>query len=238
MVSVHADWAIGDPNGFRLALGRAVGVAQQYHALVTVGVVPSRPDPGQYIQPGAEVEGGVRRVARFVERPTRRARGRDGARQPGNSILVWRTGDFLDEVRRLTPEIAPALHAHADDLRSFFSAVTPVSVDVGVLERSDRVLVLAGDFGWDDVGAWGALRRVRRLDARAIAVHGEVFALEAHGNVVQSEGPAVVLYGVDDLVVVARDGLVVVTTTDRSAISGPLLNFPRRRSRRERLRDI
>jgi mannose-1-phosphate guanylyltransferase len=65
---------------------------------------------------------------------------------------VWRVGDFLDDVRRLTPEVAPALHAYAHDIRGFFGAVTPISVDVGVLERSDRVVVLAGDFGWDDVG--------------------------------------------------------------------------------------
>ena len=50
----------------------------------------------------------------------------------------------MDEVRRLTPEIAGALHAHAQDLARFFAAVTPVSVDVGVLERSDRVVVLPG----------------------------------------------------------------------------------------------
>ena len=57
-------------------------------------------------------------------------------------IFVWQVGDFLDDVRRLTPEVAGALHAHADDLNAFFAAVTPISVDVGVLERSDRVVVL------------------------------------------------------------------------------------------------
>ena len=134
-----------------------------------------------------------------------------------SGIFVWRTGDFLDAVRRLTPEIAPALHAHADDVHGFFTAVTPISVDVGVLERSERVLVLAGDFGWDDVGAWGALRRVRAPDPSGNAVHGDVYAVEAHANVVHSDGPSVVLYGVDDLVVVARHGLVLVTTTERSS---------------------
>jgi mannose-1-phosphate guanylyltransferase len=220
MVSVHADWAIADDEGFRRTLQRAVTVAEQQHALVTVGVVPSRPDPGfGYIQPGAEIADGVRRVARFVEKPDRvRAAAMMDAGDLWNSgIFVWRTGDFLDAVRRLTPEIAPALHAHADDVRAFFASVTPVSVDVGVLERSQRVLVLAGDFGWDDVGAWGALRRVRAADASGNAVYGDVYAVDAHANVVHSDGPSVVLYGVDDLVVVVRDGLVLVTTTDRSS---------------------
>ena len=64
--------------------------------------------------------------------------------------------------------------AHAGDIDAFFAGVTPISVDVGVLERSARVLVVAGDFGWDDVGTWAALRRVRRRDAAGNATFGEV----------------------------------------------------------------
>ena len=126
-------------------------------------------------------------------------------------------GDFLDDVRRLTPEVAPALHSFADDLHRFFSAVTPVSVDVGVLERSNRVAVLPGDFGWDDVGTWGALRRVRTQDASGNAVHGRTYAVDARGNVVHAPTATVVLYGVSNLVAVVEDGLVLITTVDRSS---------------------
>jgi mannose-1-phosphate guanylyltransferase len=79
------------------------------------------------------------------------------------------------------------------------------------------VLVIPGDFAWDDVGTWSALGRVRRLDESHNAASGEVFALDAARNVVHAEGNAVVLYGVDDLVVVSRDGLTLVTTRERSA---------------------
>jgi len=219
MISVHADWAVADPEAFRRALTKAVGVAENHHALVTVGVVPTRPDPGfGYIQPGTEVATGIRRVARFIEKPDReRAAQMVKAGDLWNSgIFVWRTGDFLDDIRRLTPEIAPALHVYADDLRGFFNAVTPISVDVGVLERSQRVMVLAGDFGWDDVGAWAALRRVRTHDALGNVGHGEIYPVAARDNVVHSEDIPVVLYGVSDLVIVVRDGLVLVTTTERS----------------------
>ncbi|HTR79227.1 MAG TPA: sugar phosphate nucleotidyltransferase, partial [Gemmatimonadaceae bacterium] len=177
------------------------------------------PDPGfGYIQPGTEVATGIRRVARFIEKPDReRAAQMVKAGDLWNSgIFVWRTGDFLDDIRRLTPEIAPALHVYADDLRGFFNAVTPISVDVGVLERSQRVMVLAGDFGWDDVGAWAALRRVRTHDALGNVGHGEIYPIAARDNVVHSEDIPVVLYGVSDLVIVVRDGLVLVTTTERS----------------------
>lgn len=220
MLSVHADWAVADAEGFRTSLRRAAEAASRHHALVTVGVVPSRPDPGfGYIQADGEVERGVRRVSRFVEKPDR-ARAEEMVRDGflwNSGIFVWRVGDLLDEVRAHTPEVAPALAAHPDDIDRFFGAVRPVSVDVGVLERSERVLVLAGDFGWDDVGTWAALHRVRAHDAQGNALNGDVHTLDAHANVVHAEGSTVVLYGVENLVVVAREGMVLVTTVDRAA---------------------
>lgn len=220
MISVHADWSVADATGFQRALVRAADVAEQHAALVTVGVVPTRADPGfGYIQPGGPLDEGVRRVARFVEKPDRiRA---EEMRRDGylwnSGIFVWRVGDFLDDVRRLTPEIAPALHAYADDLAGFFASVTPVSVDVGVLERSNRVVVLAGSFGWDDVGTWGALKRVRANDGSGNSIHGRAYAVDARDNVVHATDATVVLYGVSNLVAVAHDGLVLITTVERSS---------------------
>jgi mannose-1-phosphate guanylyltransferase len=220
MISVHADWSIGDPAGFRTALAQGVRVAESHEALVTVGVVPTRADPGfGYIQPGKELEPGVHRVARFVEKPDRA--NAEVMRREGylwnSGIFVWRVGDFLDDVRRLTPEVAPALHKFADDIQAFFATVTPVSVDVGVLERSERVVVLPGDFGWDDVGTWGSLKRVRPLDVAGNAAHGAVVAVDARDNVVHAPGSTVILYGVSDLVVVVENGLTLVTTVERSS---------------------
>jgi mannose-1-phosphate guanylyltransferase len=224
MISVHADWAIGDDDGFRDALTVAAAAAETHRSLVTVGIVPTRPDPGfGYIEPGESVsqrEIGVRRAARFVEKPTReRATEMVNKGYLWNSgIFAWRVGDFLDEVRALAPEIAPALERHPDSLAKFFAAVpVPVPVDTAVLERSKKVLVVAGDFGWDDVGTWGSLHRVRQRDAQGNATSGDVHALDATNNVVHAEGQQVVLYGVKDLVVIARDGLTVVTTVDGSA---------------------
>ena len=220
MISVHADWAVSQPQAFRDALSHAADAAAAKHALVTVGIVPTRPDPGfGYIEPDGEVAPGVRRVQRFVEKPDR-ARAEQMCRDGflwNSGIFVWRVGDFLDEIHAHTPEVATALDAARGDIDRFFETVTPISVDVGVLERSDRVLVLPGDFGWDDVGTWAALRRVRALDADGNAVSGKVVTRDAHDNVVQAEGNEVVLYGVDGLVVVTRDGLTLVTTVDRSA---------------------
>ena len=228
MICVHADWAIGDPAGFGDALVRAAVAAEQHRALVTVGVVPTRDDPGfGYIQPADEVEGGVFRVARFVEKPTRERAAemrRDGYLW-NSGIFAWRVADFLDEIEALTPEIAPALRDAGGDLGRFFAGVAkPIAVDVGVLERSKRVLVLPGDFGWDDVGTWAAIGRVRKRDADGNAASGLVHALEARGNVVHAEGNSVVLYGVSDLVVVTANGVTLVTTPERAADLKTLLD--------------
>ena len=195
MICVHSDWAIADDEGFVGALAAAERVAIEESALVTVGVLPTRPDPGfGYIQLGEKTESGAFMVTRFVEKPDKLR-----AESMVHQGYLWNSGIFAWRVA------------------AFFDAVVPVSVDVGVLERSKRVRVLRGDFGWDDVGTWGALRRVKPEDDTGNVTSGDVFAMDARANVVHAEGSSVVLYGVSDLVVVTREGLTLVTTTDRSA---------------------
>jgi mannose-1-phosphate guanylyltransferase len=232
MVCTHADWAIGDVSAFRGTLDRAAHVALEHHALVTVGIVPTRPDPGfGYIQPGEalsadEARSAVRRVVRFAEKPDAAMAAQmvaDGYLW-NSGIFAWCVGDLLDEVQAHTPEVQPALAAAGDDLERFFAAVRPIAIDVGVLERSQRVLVLPGNFGWDDVGTWAALHRVRAHDAQGNAMLGPSHACQSTGNVVHADGTQVVLYGVDDLVVVARAGLVMVTSRARAADLKTLLD--------------
>ncbi|MBC7788456.1 MAG: mannose-1-phosphate guanylyltransferase [Anaerolineae bacterium] len=225
MLCVHADWAIGDEDGFRRVLSLAADTAEHENALVTVGVVPTRPDPGfGYIQL-ADAVNGAYRVARFTEKPDVPTAGqmlRDGYLW-NSGIFVWRVSDFLGELRTHTPEVAHALAGNGN-IESFFDSVKPTSVDEGLLERSGRVLVIPGDFQWDDVGTWAALRRVRPRDALGNALAGDVHSVESNGNVVHAEGNRVVLYGVSDLVVVSREGLTLVTTVERAADLKTLLD--------------
>jgi mannose-1-phosphate guanylyltransferase len=218
MVCVHADWAIRDNSAFTNALRAAARVAQNSEALVTVGVVPTRDDPGLgYVVAGAAHESGAFAVARFVEKPGREEAAqlrREGALW-NSGIFAWRVDVFLQQLGNHTPEVAAALElADAD---AFFGAVKNVSIDVGLLERSNHVLVLPGDFGWDDIGTWSALLRSRPADPAGNVMHGTAYAVEATGNVVHAEGATVVLYGVHDLVVVASGDLTLVTTPERSS---------------------
>lgn len=223
MICIHADWAISDDAMFVSTLRDAATLAESRNALVTVGIVPTRPDTGfGYLEPGEPVDGGFK-VKRFIEKPDR-----EGAKLLvasgalwNSGIFCWRASDFLSELRTHTPEVATALDQHATARASrskdeFFSFVKPVSVDVGLLERSANVLAVRGEFGWDDMGTWGALRRARTPDLHGNVVSGRTHLLESRRNVVHAEGDAVVLYGVEDLVVVSRPGLTLVTTVEKA----------------------
>ncbi len=221
MCCVHADWSVSDPEGFRAALLAAADAGRATEALATVGIVATRADPGfGYIVPGAVWHAPARRVARFEEKPSRERAAQliqQGALW-NSGIFVWGARQFLEVVAQHTPELHAALERPVDDAAGFFAAVrSPVSVDVGVLERAPHVVVVPGDFGWDDVGTWAALRRVRALDQAGNALHGDATAVQSAGNVVHSEHGRVVLFGVDDLVVVQADTLTLVTTIERAA---------------------
>lgn len=214
VLSVHADWAIADAVAFRRTAQRALDVAATQDVLVTVGVVPTRPETGfGYIIPGAVLDGDATRVETFTEKPDSA-----GARTLIAEGAVWNSGLFAWTARRLraeleahTPELAPALPLlDRRDVVGFFAGVTPVSIDIGVLERSDRVAMVPGNFPWDDVGTWDALPRVRGGGPDGNVSHGPVYLNGAERCVVWSDGDPIVAHGIKDLVVVHANGRILV----------------------------
>jgi mannose-1-phosphate guanylyltransferase len=97
-----------------------------------------------------------------------------------------------------------------------YDAVKPVSIDVGLFERTARGAVLEGDFGWDDVGSWAALRRVRPTDAAGNIVVGDAHVVDATDCVVWSEDGTTVVSGLAGVVVVRARGITLVTTAERA----------------------
>ncbi len=228
ILSTHADWFIADPLAFRRTAEQALRSAVQHDSLVTVGMVPSRPETGYgYIVPGEQLDGTTSRVARFQEKPdASRALDLMAEGALWNSGLVaWSARRLLEEVKEHTPEVSQALgRLEAGDVAGFFRDVKPVSIDVGVLERSRRVAVVPGAFAWDDVGTWDALVRVRERDKRGNVTHGAVFIHDATYSVAWSDGAPVVLYGVRDLIVVNANGRILVMPRDRAADLKQLLD--------------
>jgi len=237
VLSLHADWHVGDDAAFRTAATRALETARRHDVLVTVGIRPSRPEIGYgYIQPGDPLDQTARRVRRFIEKPSAdRAQSLIAEGSLWNSgLFAWSAARFLAETKAVAPEIAPHLpHLEAGDLEAFFAAVTPVAVDVSHFERSRNVAVVAGEFPWDDVGTWGALGRARAPDAAGNVLVGDAVASAASDCVVWADDGPVVLDGVHDLVIVRANGITLVTSRERSAQLKSLLEtLP------QRLRDL
>jgi mannose-1-phosphate guanylyltransferase len=138
---------------------------------------------------------------------------------------VWRARVVLEELAAHTRELEHGLPClEAGDMTAFAELVTSVSIDRGLLERSANVVVMPGDFAWDDVGTWASLRRVRELDDTGNGVMGEVHCVDASGNVIHADGCCVVAYGISGMIVVSIQGLTFVTTQERALELGPLLN--------------
>jgi mannose-1-phosphate guanylyltransferase len=233
--SVHADLAVAFPDAFTHVVREASRVASLDDVIVTVGVPGNRPETGfGYILPGQSLRsdlplaaGGACHVARFVEKPTREL-----AESMLGKGALWNTGIFVARTRvarDLLAEHAEELHSglaalEARDLEGFARRISAVSIERGLFERCDRLVVLPGDFGWDDLGTWASLRRARELDDNGNGAFGRAHFVDATANVVHAEGAPVVLYGVSGLLVVTLHGLTFVTPLDRAADLKPLLD--------------
>ena len=232
---LHADLAVAYPEALRFALRRAAGIASREEVLVALGANPSRNDTAfGYLLPGEALdyespitEGGAAHVTRFREKPDAESALRliaDGALW-NTGIFVWEAGEVLDQLADFTPEVEPGLAAlRANDPDEFARVVGSVSLERGLLERTNRLVVLPTDCGWDDVGTWACLRRSRELDDDGNGAMGPAHFVDATSNIVHAEHGQVVLYGVNKLLVVSLRGITFVTTLARARDLKPLLD--------------
>jgi mannose-1-phosphate guanylyltransferase len=221
VLSLHADWHVADPAAFQSTASQALGAAEGDGRLVTVGIVPSRVETGYgYIIPGQPAGSGTFQVQRFTEKPDAVLAGELLAQGAlwNSGLFAWAAPVLLEQIDRFTPEIAPHLvRLDEGDVAGFFAAVTPVSIDVGLLERSDAVVVMPGRFAWDDIGTWEALTRVRSLDATGNVRSGPVAAIDSEECILWSDGTPIVASGVRGLVIVAANGRILVMDRHRAA---------------------
>jgi mannose-1-phosphate guanylyltransferase len=219
MLSLHADWAVGDDRAFRAAARNALGVAAEYDVLVTVGVTPARNETSYgYIVPGKPL-GSARAVRRFVEKPSaaRAALLRRRGALWNTGLFAWGVARFIGEAGAHARELRDAWPAlSAGDVAGFFAKARPVAVDVAVLERTRRLAVVTGTFRWDDIGSWDALLRVRKADARGNVVVGNAtLADDVRRSVIWAENEHVAVIGVEDMIVVRANGHTLVMPTGR-----------------------
>ncbi|HVP25256.1 MAG TPA: mannose-1-phosphate guanylyltransferase/mannose-6-phosphate isomerase [Methanomicrobiales archaeon] len=184
----------------------AAGLARDH--LVTFGVTPTKTYTGYgYIRPGEDLKGGYR-VSEFREKPDEAT----AARLIAEGCL-WNSGIFLlsppcffAELSKHQPEMAEAFAGGDLD----YGALPPLSMDYGLLERSDRVAVVPLRAAWDDLGDFGALYEHEPHDRAGNA--GKAEFIDAHGNYVHA--------GEKHVGIIAADDLVVVDTPDALLVCG------------------
>ena len=221
VLALHSDWSVGDQDAFVATANAALFAARNHDRLITVGIVPSRPDTGYgYIVPGPALDETVRTVKRFAEKPDAKTAldlMAEGALW-NSGLFAWTASRLLAEVEKHTPEIGPHLIRLAEgDVAGFFAGVGAVSIDIGVLERSDCVAVVPGHFDWDDVGTWEALTRVRARDAQGNVAVGPVVFLDSTDCIAWSDGTPLVVGDLRDVVAVAANGRVLVIRRSQAA---------------------
>lgn len=233
--AVHADLAVAFPEVFRQTVRRAAAVAAREAAPVSIGIRASRAEPAfGYVVPGLPLEadrsladGGAATTSRYVEKPSvveAQAQLAAGALWHGG-ILVAPARALLRQLAAHTPEVADGLDGiRRGDVDAFVARVRAISLERGLLERTDRLLVMLGEFGWDDVGTWASLRRARDLDDDGNGAVGDVRFVDAESNVVHAGHGTVVVYGVSQLLVVTLDGLTFVTSLERATDLNRLLD--------------
>ncbi|MFN3482205.1 MAG: mannose-1-phosphate guanylyltransferase/mannose-6-phosphate isomerase [Rhabdaerophilum calidifontis] len=240
-----ADHMVLDPPGFRAAAAAGRAAAMQ-GAIVTFGIVPAGPATGYgYIEAGEITAAPARRVARFVEKPDRATAERYVAEG-----FLWNSGNFLfrpeivlAEYERNDPESLAAIRealtrANRDlgapvfDEDSFLRA-RKTSFDYAVMEKTTRAAVVAGDFGWSDIGGWDALWGITAQDQHGNAARGDALFTDSEGCYVSSEDQLVTTLGLKDVVVVATRDAVLVADKGRTGEVKGVVETLRKQGRSE-----
>ncbi|MCL2670316.1 MAG: mannose-1-phosphate guanylyltransferase [Syntrophaceae bacterium] len=232
MACLPADHRIADETVFLRVLDAAARAAA-HGALVTVGIQPTGPETGYgYIEQGsplpAEGQDPVYKVRSFREKPER-ATAEQFLRQGGfvwnSGIFVWRASTILSEIECRLPalhqgllKIRAAMGTDREEeiVASVYEGLQGVSIDYGVMEKAQEVLVILGGFGWSDLGSWDALWEILPKDAEGNAVRGEWVGIDARRSLIHSPGKLVALVGVEDLLVVDTPDALLICRRGRS----------------------
>ena len=232
-----ADHHVARPDAFREALS-AAGQLALTGAIATIGIRPSRPETGYgYLEVGPRLAVRTRgksrlsahKVARFVEKPDVVTAARylaEGGYLWNSGIFVFRADVILEEIGAAMPALRASLDRIARDLGTrryartlakVFPGCPAISIDYGVMEKSQRIAVVPADFGWSDVGSFAALPEVRKTDAHGNVKEGEALVLDGKNSVVLATGGRpVAVIGLDDVIVVDAGDAVLVCRRDRA----------------------
>lgn len=227
MLVLPSDHLIDDQPAFSAAVTQASGLARQGN-LVTFGIVPAAPETGfGYI----EADGHT--VKRFVEKPSyeKALEYLESGRYLWNSgMFCFKAGTLLEQFKKY----APAIYEHAmacwkatrDKAQSnnqmmeidpdTFAAIPENSIDYALMEKSDKVAVVASHFCWSDIGSWNAICDLTPPDEAGNRLIGEAVLVDVNNTYIQSEGRLVAAIGLDNLLIVDTPDALLIADRNRA----------------------
>ena len=211
-----SDQLIGNVMRFQSVVRQAIAVANAEPKIVTLGILPSGPSTAfGYVDP---------KTGRFVEKPDV-----EKAKTYVKKGYLWNAGMFIGRVETFreafaanAPDLLPlcaGVSLRTCQLRRAYEPLPKISFDFAVMEalsRSGGVAVVPGDFGWDDVGGYGAFERYYPHDEVGNVADGDCALVESSGNICVSKGPKIRVLGVSDMIVVATKDAVLVVPKSRA----------------------
>ncbi len=224
---VPSDHVILNEQGFRNTVKSAAIAALKEDNIVTIGIKPNFPHTGYgYIKRG-EVQGDdAFEVSQFVEKPNRET----AEEYVRTGEYFWNAGMFVASVKRLKEEFKSCAHEtfkfydelleaikNKKDIGPIYEKLPKDSIDYAVMEKSQRVSVVAADFDWNDLGSWDALESVvKPTKDNTLIGGGESFIKDAKGNIVFAPNRHISLIGVENLIIVSNEKTVMVLPKNRS----------------------
>jgi mannose-1-phosphate guanylyltransferase len=223
-----ADHVILQPGTLFDALDYANELAME-HRVVDIGVPSSQPETGYgYIELGAKIGSrdglAAHEVTRFVEKPDVETAERYV--QSGNYIwnsgmFIWRAGEYLRALEEYLPQTYRRLKPAFDsgnwhELAEAYARIDDISVDYAIMEKTSDVVAIPVDFGWRDIGDWAALYDMMEHDHNGNATEGRHVYVDTHNSLLFSPNKLVAAVGIDDLIVVDTEDVLLVMPRDRA----------------------
>jgi mannose-1-phosphate guanylyltransferase / mannose-6-phosphate isomerase len=228
LLVLAADHLIHDQLAFEQAVHDAT-LAAAKGALVTFGIVPTRPETGYgYLEQGERTDDRVFQVKRFVEKPALEAAERyvqSGDFAWNSGMFCFGVGTLLAALKQHAPDIMHAAeltwaatdHAGTDITldRETFSVSPAISIDYAVMEKASNVNMVRAGFDWSDIGAWTSMAEMGKGDAAGNRMPANAIAVDTFNTFVQS-GRTVATIGIENLLIVDTPDALLLADRSRA----------------------
>ena len=230
MCVAASDHFIRDEEEYERVIKTAASLAEEKDALVTIGIKPTFPSTGYgYIRSNRDVEAAYYEVEEFVEKPdleTAKGYLESGQYAWNSGMFVWKASVILGYFERLLPDIYECLVKIGDAMgtarekqviQEVYPVIPKISVDYGIMERAKGVLMVEGDFGWNDVGSFDALEEIYEKDENGNIVLANGCLLDTNGCILYGDGEKLIAtLGVQDLVIAQTKDIILVCDKKRA----------------------